>query len=173
MRCFVQLLQDLIIAQDDASRGISDPEGEDAAAAGSEHSSSFGYLLRRLLGVYRKNFLRIAKDDLPNGQVGVLILIGQNPGITPSQISAKLGSEPAQVAVLINKLELQRLIRRVRSKGDGRVRPLRLTAKGERYFAQTTLIAAEAEATFIGEALSEAEADQLRSLLRKLLIYHV
>jgi DNA-binding MarR family transcriptional regulator len=143
------------------------------AASDADMPNSFGYLLRRLQLLYKKNFVRIAKDDLPTGQVGVLMLIGQNVDITPSRISARLGMEPAQVAVLVNKLELQRLIRRAASNTDGRVRPLRLTAKGERQYALTRELAAEAEESFVGEALSEKEAQQLHALLSKLLAHHI
>lgn len=147
--------------------------GKQAAAADAEPPNSFGYLLRRLQLLYKKNFVRIAKDDLPTGQVGVLMLIGQNSDITPSRISARLGMEPAQVAVLVSKLELQGLIRRAASNTDGRVRPLRLTAKGQRQYALTCELAAEAEESFIGDALSEQETKQLHALLSKLLARHV
>jgi DNA-binding MarR family transcriptional regulator len=158
-----------------AKAAIDGGQAGKRAVAVTEAASpdSFGYLLRRLQLLYKKNFVRIAKDDLPTGQVGVLMLIGQNSDITPTRISARLGMEPAQVAVLVSKLELQGLIRRAASNTDGRVRPLRLTAKGQRQYALTCELAAEAEQSFIGDALNEKETRQLHALLSKLLAKHI
>lgn len=137
-----------------------------------ELSLSFGYLLRRLQLAYKKNFLRIANDDIQNGLVGTLLLVGLNPGIKPSQISALLGVEATQVALMLGKLELQRLVRRPTSRSDGRSRPVRLTAAGERFFARVREVSVEAESSFIGDALNEDETRQLRELLQRLLAYH-
>jgi len=138
----------------------------------SELTDSFGYLLRRLQLAYKKNFLRIADDDIQNGQIGALFLIGRNPGITPSQIAAQLGMEPAQVAVLLSKLELQRLVRRPSSDRDGRARPVHLTRLGQRHFANVHPIFLDAESSFVGHALDEEETRLLRGLLNKLLAKH-
>lgn len=142
---------------------------EQDALETEELTNAFGYLLRRLQLSYKKNFLRLANDNIQNGQVGTLLLIGRNPGIKPSQISAQLGVEATQVALMLGKLELAKLVRRPSSSSDGRSRPVRLTALGERHFQRVMAIQVEAEKSFIGTALDDDETRQLRMLLRKLL----
>ena len=138
-----------------------------------ELAESYGYLLRRLQILFKKNFLRIANANIHTGEVGVMMMIGHHPGITPSEISAQLGMEAAQVAVVVGRLELQRLVKRPTSLSDGRSRPIRLSAQGERQFATVRRIAVEAEDSFIGDALNEEESQQLRDLLTKLLIANI
>ena len=139
-----------------------------------ELTSALGYLLRRLQLLHKKNFLRIAGDEVHTSQVAVLMVIGHSPGITSSQISAQLGMEAAQVALVISKLELQGLVRRTSANQDGRrTMPAKLTARGERRFALARAISIEAERSFVENALSEDEQQQLHMLLDKLLQSHI
>lgn len=133
-------------------------------------SSSLGYLLRRLQLSFKKHFTRMAGPDgfHPN-HVGAMFTIGDNPGVTPSQLCATLGMEPAQVATMLNALESLGYIARKASKTDGRSRRVHLTAAGKRKFEEVRDIALEVERNFIGDTLSPAETRVLVSLLSRLL----
>lgn len=133
-------------------------------------SSSLGYLLRRLQLNFKKHFTRMAGPDgfHPN-HVGAMFIIGDNPGVTPSQLCVALGMEPAQVATMLNALEALGYIARKASKTDGRSRRVHLTAAGKRKFAEVRDIALNVERNFIGDALSPAETRMLVDLLSRLL----
>ena len=130
---------------------------------------ALGYQLRRVQLAYKKHFLKEAKSTgLQPQDVGAMFLIGLNPGVTPSQMSAALSLDVAQIAIMLNKLELRRLVTRRVSKSDGRSRAVHLTATGKKEFETLRKITAAAEKTFIGDNLSKDEAALLISLLARL-----
>ncbi|HWJ70993.1 MAG TPA: MarR family winged helix-turn-helix transcriptional regulator [Sphingobium sp.] len=145
-------------------------ESAQDALASAALSSSLGYLLRRLQLDFKKHFTRMAGTDgfHPN-HVGAMFTIGDNPGVTPSQLGAALGIEPAQVATMLNALDALGYIARKASKTDGRSRRVHLTAAGKRKFEEVRTIALDVERTFIGDALSPAETRVLVGLLSRLL----
>jgi DNA-binding MarR family transcriptional regulator len=97
-----------------------------------------------------------------------MFVIGLNPGVTPTQMSAALGLEGAQIATMLNKLELRRLITRRVSKSDGRSRAVHLTATGKAEFKQLRKVSTQVERSFLADTLNEAEAAQLGALLARL-----
>lgn len=133
-------------------------------------SSSLGYLLRRLQLNFKKHFTRMAgADGFHPNHVGAMFMIGDNPGVTPSQLCAALGMEPAQVATMLNALEALGYIARKASKTDGRSRRVHLTAAGKRKYEEVRDMALEVERNFIGDTLSPAETGVLVDLLSRLL----
>jgi DNA-binding MarR family transcriptional regulator len=155
--------------------GQQDREGKSAAAdledvALDSLRLSLGYLLRRLQLSYKKHFTkRASPKGVQASQVGAMFTIGFNPGIAPSQLGAALGIDAAQVTSILNQLELKRFISRRSSKVDGRSRAVSLTAAGQREFLALQKMVAEAEATFIGNTLTEDETRLLFSLLARVL----
>ncbi|MBO9581136.1 MAG: MarR family transcriptional regulator [Sphingobium sp.] len=146
------------------------PESERDALETVALSSSLGYLLRRLQLNFKKHFTRIAGvDGFHPNHVGAMFTIGDNPGITPSQLCATLGMEPAQVATMLNALEALGYIARKASKTDGRSRRVHLTTAGKRKFEDVRDMALEVERNFIGDTLSPAETEVLVGLLSRLL----
>jgi DNA-binding MarR family transcriptional regulator len=152
--------------EDGGKSVAADIEGLDVAPI----TSSLGYLLRRLQLSFKKHFIRVAgPDSVQPNQVGAMVLIGLNPGITPSQLCTALGMDGAQVATMLNMLELRKLIARRSSKADGRSRAVHLTAAGKREFEKVRTVALDAEHSFVGDSLSAEETRLLISLLSRLL----
>ena len=130
---------------------------------------SLGYQLRRVQLAFKKHYLKEAKSTgLQPQDVGAMFVIGLNPGVTPSQMSAALSLDVAQITIMLNKLELRRLVTRRVSKSDGRSRAVHLTTTGKREFLTLRKIAPMAEKSFIGDALTKDEAALLISLLARL-----
>ena len=149
------------------------PAGKSQRGAGLEIdalTSSLGYLLRRLQLAYKKQFLREAgSTDLQPRYVGAMYVIGLNPGVTPSQMSAALGLDAVHTALLLNALEERGLIVRQVSPTDGRSRVVHLTPAGRKAFAKLRIVAARVEREFVSGALTQQETAQLISLMTRLL----
>jgi DNA-binding MarR family transcriptional regulator len=133
-------------------------------------TSSLGYLLRRLQLAYKKHFLREAHStNLHPRHVGAMYVIGLNPGVTPSQMSAALGLDAVQTALMLNALEERGLVVRRLSRTDGRSRAVHLTPAGRRSFAKLQIVATRVEQDFVSAALTQKETAQLISLMTRLL----
>ena len=131
---------------------------------------SLGYLLRRLQLAYKKQFLRETDStDLQPRYVGAMYVIGLNPGVTPSQMSAALGLDAVHTALLLNALEERGLAVRSASQTDGRSRVVHLTAAGRKAFAKLQIVAARVEQEFVAGILTPQETAQLISLMTRLL----
>jgi MarR family transcriptional regulator, temperature-dependent positive regulator of motility len=150
------------------------PRGESSRRNGDLElgvlTSSLGYLLRRLQLAYKKHFLLEARSsNLQPRHVGAMYVIGLNPGVTPSQMSAALGLDAVQTALMLNALEERGLAVRRLSRTDGRSRAVHLTPAGRRAFAKLQVIATRVEQDFVSAALSPQETAQLISLMTRLL----
>jgi DNA-binding MarR family transcriptional regulator len=133
-------------------------------------TSSLGYLLRRLQLSYKKHFLREARAiKLPLQHVGVMYVVGLNPGVTPSQMSSVLGLDAVQTVLTLNALEERGLLVRRPSSTDGRSRVVHLTPAGRKMFAKLQLLAANVERDFVSATLTQQETAQLISLMTRLL----
>lgn len=157
-----------------AERSAAPPRSEGSPrGAGLELgglTSSLGYLLRRLQLAYKKHFLREARAlPLQPQHVGAMYVIGLNPGVTPSQISAALGLDAVHTALMLNALEERKLIVRRISRTDARSRAVHLTPAGRKAFAQLQIVAARVEQDFVSSTLTQRETAQLISLMMRLL----
>jgi MarR family transcriptional regulator, temperature-dependent positive regulator of motility len=133
-------------------------------------TGSLGYLLRRLQLAYKKQFLRAAGSTvLQPRYVGAMYVIGLNPGVTPSQMSAALGLDAVHTALLLNALEERGLVVRRTSPTDGRSRVVHATPAGRKAFAKLRIVAARVEQEFVSGALTRQETAQLISLMTRLL----
>ena len=133
-------------------------------------TSSLGYLLRRLQLAYKQHFVREARSThLQPRHVGAMYVIGLNPGVTPSQMTAALGLDAVQTALMLNALEERGLVVRRPSKTDGRSRAVHLTPVGRKAFAKLQIVATRVEQDFVSAALTQQETTQLISLMTRLL----
>ena len=133
-------------------------------------TSSLGYLLRRLQLAYKTHYLREAGSAVVQPRyVGAMFVIGLNPGVTPSQMSAALGLDAVQTALMLNALEERELVVRRPSQTDGRSRAVHLTPAGRRMFAKLQIVAKRVEQDFVSTALTRQETAQLISLMGRLL----
>ena len=89
-----------------------------------------GYALRRAANATAAELAaRLAETGLRQSDVSVLILIGENPMVTASQIGRALDIQRANMVPLLKRLEDQGLI--ARAPIDGKSQGLDLTAAGK------------------------------------------
>jgi DNA-binding MarR family transcriptional regulator len=72
--------------------------------------------------------------DVTIGQMGTLVLIACNPGITPTEICRAQGHEKPTITASLDALERKRLIVRKPSRLDRRSFSVYLTAKGTAFY---------------------------------------
>jgi DNA-binding MarR family transcriptional regulator len=129
-----------------------------------------GYYLRRLYDGYRKHFVAAAGDlDVQPREVGALFVIGLNPGLTPSQLSAALAMDGAQITAMLNMFDARGLLERRVSSADARSRLVYLTLAGKRMLQRLRKLVGGFDRSFAGDALTDEELGQLIGLLAKLL----
>jgi DNA-binding MarR family transcriptional regulator len=132
-------------------------------------SQYLGYYLRRLYDGYRRHFVTAAGDlDVQPREVGALFVIGLNPGLTPSQLSAALAMDGAQITAMLNMFDARGLLERRVSSMDARSRLVYLTAAGKKMLLRLRKLVGGFDRDFAGDALSDAEMKQLITLLAKL-----
>jgi DNA-binding MarR family transcriptional regulator len=163
--------------------GASRPAKPRAAPPGAEQSDPvevtqidfgplsqyLGYYLRRLYDGYRKHFVAQAGDlDVQPREVGALFVIGLNPGLTPSQLSAALALDGAQITAMLNMFDARGLVERRVSIADARSRMVYLTPTGRKMLDRLRKLVGGFDRSFAGDALTDAELGQLIGLLAKL-----
>jgi DNA-binding MarR family transcriptional regulator len=94
-----------------------------------------GYLCRRIMQAsYRDLQDALPELDVTIGQLGTMILIACNPGITPTEICKAQGQEKPTITASLDALVREKLVSRDPSKSDRRSVSLRLTAKGATFY---------------------------------------
>lgn len=102
--------------------------------------------------------------DLSPGQVGLLVLIERNPGITAVKLAGAIGMDKSSLTPVLNKLEKRGLVTRSRSSADKRSFHIALTDHGQVFLADM-LRAVIAHETRLKRHLGTKRADMLLSLL--------
>lgn len=109
----------------------------------------------------------MAPLGLTPGRMAVLLLVEANPAMRQSALAEALRVKPPNLAVLLDGLEAEGLIRRVEAAADRRVRALRLTPAGRallrRAKAREALVEAE-----LAEGLDAAGRAALLAALRRI-----
>lgn len=100
---------------------------------------------------------RLAPLGVTNSQIGVLMMLWEQEGITQKQIVQVLGIQPASLTFLLRGLEEKELIRREQDKYDTRVNRIYLTPKGESLKEESLAIAEEGE-QMLRQQFSDEEA---------------
>lgn len=96
-----------------------------------------------------------------------LAIVGDNPGLSQSQLALALAIERPNLVVIVDELEGRELISRDRVPTDRRTYALRLTADGARLLAQATEAVRGHEARMTAR-LSPQEEAALVSALKKI-----
>jgi DNA-binding MarR family transcriptional regulator len=126
-----------------------------------------GYALRRAqLAVFQDFVETMAALDVTPAQFSVLLLIAHNPGVNQAQIGEALAIKPANLVVMLNRLEARGVAQRRRG-ADRRARVLALTAAGATLLRRLETRAAEHERRQVAR-LGGAEKRRLLRLLAKL-----
>jgi DNA-binding MarR family transcriptional regulator len=129
-----------------------------------------GYQLRRAQIAVFQNFAHaVASHDITPGRFGVLEVIAANAGLSQSELGAILGIDRSTVVAVIDRLEKDGLVRRMKAPNDRRSHALRLSEKGAVTLAVLEQRVAAHERD-IASALSAAERKTLLSLLARIAV---
>jgi len=131
-------------------------------------SGLVGYQLRRAqVAVFQHFGAAFAGLELTPGQLGALLLIDANPGLSQSALGGALGVDRSTVVPLIDRLEARGLVIRAPSPRDRRSHALRLSPAGTQLLARAAAQVREHE-NVIAHRLSDAERRTLVALLAKI-----
>jgi DNA-binding MarR family transcriptional regulator len=127
-----------------------------------------GYSLRvAQVAVFRRFRRAFAEHDIRPAQLGVLTVVGSNPGFKQSEVSAALGIKRSNFGPLLDGLVSRGLIERAKVPSDRRALALHLTDAGARLLEALHQIEEDFEAeltTVVGETGRRDLLDVLRKL---------
>ncbi len=127
-----------------------------------------GYQLRRAqLTVFQHFASTLGDQNVTPGQVGVLVLVSRNPGISQTALARAVGVERSTLGEAIDRLLKRRLLLRKPAPQDRRSYALRLSASGEKFLDDFVPRLLRHEDDVAG-SLSPAERKTLIALLRRL-----
>lgn len=109
---------------------------------------------------------RLADLDLTPSQVGVLRVVGQDPGLSQQALAERLGAAPSRIVKLVDELEARGLVERHRSTTDRRQQELRVSGSAGDRVAAVREVVANHDADIV-DALSSTELATLLTLLTK------
>lgn len=129
--------------------------------------------LETLLGYWlRRAQLRVFQDfaatmgGLTPGQLGAVLLVEANPGMTQSALAGALGIDRSTAVALIDRLQRHGLVRRSKRAGDRRANALALD--GGAALLARLVERLQAHERRIAQDLSAAERRQLIALLKRI-----
>jgi DNA-binding MarR family transcriptional regulator len=130
-------------------------------------SESLGFLLRlSQITAFEDFFESLGDFDVRPGEISVLTVIGENPGVRQGVVARRLMIKRANMTKVVRAMERQGFVRRTVPEDDKRSVELRLTKKGAARLAalRTPFQAHEARPV---SSLSREEEAVLKRLLRK------
>lgn len=129
-------------------------------------------LVRPLVEAYsafwRADNRHIRSMRLTPSQFDVVATLGDTPGMTCSELSAKTLVTKGTLTGVLDRLSAKGLIRREAVKNDRRCTTIRLTAKGEALFRKTYAEHIAFLRPFFERAASRQDVDQAVAFLRRL-----
>lgn len=127
-----------------------------------------GYQVRRAHSHMRRDYLQtVGNLGFRPGQVSILVLIIENPGIFQIELSRELEIDKATVVALIDRLEKGGLVTRQRSTEDRRNQALFATREGIK-MAKTLLEKTEQHEARYRAQFTEAELKQFLEYLQRI-----
>jgi DNA-binding MarR family transcriptional regulator len=127
-----------------------------------------GYAVRRAQIAIFGDFVESLREvDLRPAQFGVLVVIGDNPGMRQSDVSGGLGIQKANFVPLISELEARGLVVREPGTNDRRAYALHLTTQGEALLRRARELHAKHEAR-LTERIGRRGRAHLLDLLNRL-----
>ena len=128
-----------------------------------------GYQVRRLqLRIFQDFIETMGGHDIRPSQYSVLAVVGANPGLKQTQVSAALGIKRANLVVMLDELERRGLIERARGPEDRRSHALHLTRAGAHLKAQLDALVLRHEEHFV-RRIGEAEKRRMMASIRAML----
>ncbi len=132
-------------------------------------SEALGFLLRLAqLKSFAGFFRSFEAEDIRPGELTVLMVLHENPGIRQGMLAKSLSIKRAHMTKMVRQMEDEGLILRRVPEDDKRAMELWLTEAGEARVAVLAPILAEHE-TGAAAGLSLTETAELKRLLRKML----
>jgi len=119
------------------------------------------------VGLFQHFARTVGRTGVTPGQLGVIAMIGANPGLSQTRLGRALGIDRSTMVSLIDGLERRGLVVRETAPADRRSHALRLSAKGAELLGRLE-DAARAHESDWAQGLSAAERRQLIDLLRRL-----
>lgn len=95
-----------------------------------------GYQLRRAQLLLFQHFAcALQAENVTPGQVGLLVLVSRNPGMSQAALAKSLGVERSTLGEAVNRLAKRGLVVRETAPRDRRSKALRLSAAGQTFLA--------------------------------------
>jgi DNA-binding MarR family transcriptional regulator len=117
-----------------------------------------GYQVRRLqLRIFQDFVETMGEHDIRPSQFSVLTVVGANPGLKQTQVSAALGIKRANLVVMLDELERRGLIERARGSADRRSHALHLTRAGKQLKDRLDALVLRHEEHFVGRIGAEGK----------------
>lgn len=127
-----------------------------------------GYLARRVMTASLRDLQKTVPElDVTIGQMGTLVLIARNPGISPTEICRAQGLDKSTITSSLEKLARKKLIRRRVSRVDRRSYAVWLTEKGKAFYEHAVPLSRESDQR-LTRSLSAEERKILLELLRRI-----
>jgi MarR family transcriptional regulator, organic hydroperoxide resistance regulator len=161
-----------MLTRPDAAARVRRANGEaETAKAGVDRDGLddlLGFQLRLAYIAISRNFAAaVVQSELTQKQIGVLWLIGANPGVSQITLANELGMDRASMMAIVDRLEDRDLVVRERSPSDGRRQELHPTPKGRKTLTQCKAAIAKHE-RWMSARYNEAELAQLMTLLGRI-----
>ena len=129
--------------------------------------SGIAFLLAQLGSHVSDRFAaRLAALDLTPSHVGVLRVVGQNPGLSQQALSERMGALPSRIVRLVDELEERGLVERRRSVTDRRNHELYVAEGAGERLGEVLAVVGEHDAE-ITTGLTAREKQTLVALLGK------
>ncbi|MCB1335930.1 MAG: MarR family transcriptional regulator [Maritimibacter sp.] len=127
-----------------------------------------GYTMKRAFNVVQADVNAVLEEfGLRMVTYSALAIVGDNPGLSQSQLAQALAIERPNLVVIVDELEGRDLVSRDRVPTDRRTYALQLTSEGARLLARATEAVRRHEAR-ITEGLNAEEEAILVSALKKI-----
>lgn len=127
-----------------------------------------GYQLRRAqVRVYQSFLERLADANITPSQLGLLVKIKNNAGISQTALAKANGIERSTLGEIVDRFEKRQWVERRRHHSDRRAYALHLSAEGEMYLNAVLPVALGLESELTA-SWSENDKAVLLQLLRKL-----
>ena len=147
----------------------SDRDGAETLTAG-DGESQIAYKLRLAqIAAYRAFEERVTGYGKAPRYLGLLMIIGANPGSNQSSLAEAVGLRRSSLVAILDQLERDRIVRRDPAPDDRRSKAVRLTGHGSRVLKELTE-EAEAHEAALTRGIPEADLAILRAALDRIIL---
>lgn len=131
-----------------------------------------GYCFHKLTSILKSHVNKSLADlDIQVHHLAILSIIASSSDVNQMQLSEETGIDKASMVKVVDHLEKAKLIERVGSKIDRRVKKLLMTQKGIEILKKANAARHQVELSFLSP-LNSSQSEVFRSLILKLLDHH-